>query len=78
MNMLSTIEQNMTEINKLFSELRKSKPFHEASSSFENLPISSETNTLASQEAQTPASQEAKAPASQEALTAASQEEKRL
>ena len=64
----------MTETNKLLSELKKSKPLHEASSSFENLPVSNETNTPASQGAQTPASQEAKTPASKEALTPASQE----
>ena len=74
MKMLSSMQQNMTETNKLLFELKKSKPLHEASSSFENLPISNETNTPASQEAKTPASQEAKTPASQEAQTPASQE----
>ena len=67
MKMLSSMQQNMTETKKLLSELKKSKPLHKASSSFENLPVANETNTPASQEAQTPASQEALTAASQEA-----------
>ena len=82
MNMLSSMQKSMNETNKLLSDLNRPKHFEHASSSFEILPVSNETNTPASQEAPTPASQEALTPlsqdenpqASQGAATSASQE----
>ena len=68
MNMLSSMQQSMTETNKLLSEIKQPRSPQQTSSSFQIF-------TPASQEAPTPASQEALTPASQEALTPTSQDE---
>ena len=73
MNMLSSMQKSMNETNKLLSDLNRPKLFEHASSSFEILPVSNETNTPASQEAPTPASQEALTPSSQDENPQASQ-----